>query len=144
MKIRRDFITNSSSSSYIIAFRGFSKIDEDTLEKYPFMVQYQMIAEKLLMDGDGANDYCSETTEAEVADNIVDLRDLLAENCGYEPDEFEDMLSECECIKSIYEEAKKKLDDGYKILFKDVGYDDIRNELFKNIQSDDFVILNCD
>ena len=40
MKIRTDFVTNSSSSSFIIAYNNENPIDENTLEKYPFLKEY--------------------------------------------------------------------------------------------------------
>jgi chaperonin GroEL (HSP60 family) len=41
----------------------------------------------------------------------------------------------------IYDLCKPKLNEGYKILLKEVGYDDIRNDLFMEMASDDFIIL---
>lgn len=141
MKIRRDYVTNSSSSSYIVAFKGFPKIDEDTTKKYPFIAQYEKIAKRMIMGNDNDNYYCG-TTPTEVAENIVDLRELLAENYGYDPCEFDEMIVEYEYISDIYEKAKDKLNKGYNILFKNVAYGDIRNDFFKSMESDDFIILS--
>ncbi len=141
MKIRRDYVTNSSSTSYIVAFKGLSEIDDETTKRYPFLVQYQEIAREMIF-GNGGDYYYSGTTE--IIDNAADLFNVMAEKYGYgyTDDEFKELLTEDEYLRGIYEDAKKKLSEGYKILFKDIDYGDIRNELFERIQSDDFIILD--
>lgn len=51
MKIRNDYVTNSSSSSYVIAYKSLPEIDEETLKKYPFLKNYGKLIETVLFTG---------------------------------------------------------------------------------------------
>ena len=138
MKIRTDFVTNSSSSSYVIAFKGLPKIDENTLEKYPFLKEYQKIVKNAIYSHDTSSYDTEDTDEIE---NVIDLQNYLLGMYAYDHDAFKQLCDDNEYIRDIYKECVEKIEKGYKILFKEVGHDDYRNGLFESMESDDFIIL---
>jgi topoisomerase-4 subunit A len=84
-----------------------------------------------------------ETEEGEIIDNDDELKDFIADAFGYKQT-FSEVCKEDEYAKEIYKSCKQKLNKGYKILFKNVAYNDLREKLFKKMESDDFIILRED
>ena len=120
MKIRSDFVTNSSSSSFVIAYKTNPDIPYDVAEKYPEIKYFYDIVEMLLSSDTGYETTAGErcTTKDELDSYILDN-----EACG-DIDTIEKIISEGWFSKELYDEYIKLIEDRYTILFKDIGYDD--------------------
>ncbi|MCM1500682.1 MAG: hypothetical protein NC124_19645 [Clostridium sp.] len=140
MKIRADYITNSSSSSYVIAYKILPEIDEDTLAKYPFLKNYGKLIEKVLFT-EGDNDTTAGTvsrTKEEYDKNFID-------EYGWKKDQtLEDILQDEEWLTNRYNKAIEYLEKGFNILDKSVDYNDTYcQNMIRELAEDknNFVIL---
>lgn len=134
MKYRNGFVTNSSSSNYIIAYKKDSiSVDEETKKKYPWV---GILAEGLIdmiISADGAY----ETEEADVLTDREDLEHYIRERYGewrsgrYGSGSRESIESILDRLGKDDPEQRKlcdmmlaKIEEGYHIMDKDVGYSD--------------------
>ena len=140
MKIRSTFVTNSSSSSFVIAYKSFPEIDEDTLVKYPFLKNYGKLIEKALFT---ESNY--ETTSGEVCRTKEELDEYIIDNFGWGgSNTIEKILEEEFFYEGTYNKAIKYLEEGFNILYKQIGYGD--DYCFNMIEAlsenkDNFIIL---
>lgn len=113
MKIRSDFVTNSSSSSYVIAYKGL-----DT--PHPSIKSLNKMIEIVLFSDGGY-----ETTRGEKVRTIDELDSYMVDTYGYSDlNTIDKLLSADSYAKKIHTECVKALNEGYTILFKDIGYSD--------------------
>ena len=135
MKIRCSFVTNSSSSSFIIAYKSLPEIDEDTIKKHPFLKNYNNMIEKLLLT---KTEYSS---KGEIYKTKDEVNKYLLWNYGC--DTIEELKEEIE--DDFYNDIIKYLNNGFNILFKEIDYND---EFFAHMveqvaeNNPDFVILS--
>lgn len=127
MKIREDFVTNSSSSSYVIAYKGL-----DT--PHPSIKSLNKMIEIVLFSDGGY-----ETTRGEKVRTIDELDSYMVDTYGYSDlNTIDKLLSADSYAKKIHTECVKALNEGYTILFKDVGYsDETLSALLHDIANED-------
>lgn len=140
MKIRSDYVTNSSSSSYVIAYKTLPEIDEETLAKYPFLKNYGKLIETVLFT-EGDND----TTAGVVSRTKEKYDKNFVSEYGWKKDStVESILEDDDYLTDMYNRAVEYLEKGFNILDKRVDYNDTYcSNMIKELAEDkeNFVIL---
>lgn len=143
MKIRTDFVTNSSSSSFIVAYKTPDNIEEDIIKRYPFIKHYQKLID-FIIDADSNFD-----TDAGVLFKTREHWDeYIVENYSWgDKTTLDAILNDSDWLKKVYDDVVKYLANGYAVFRKYVGYtDESLSELIDDLarDNDDFIIIDCD
>ena len=138
MKVRTSHVTNSSSSSFIIAYSNMPEFDKETLSKYPFLKTYGCLIEKILM-ATGDND----TSEGERFSNKDEVGEHILDCYSWRRNKtLEEVLEDDEWAKEEYDLMMEYINKGYNILQKSIDYcDDALVGLIEHIDDGENVTI---
>ena len=123
MKFRTDFVTNSSSSSFIIAYKP-TLFDKETLEKYSFLQNLENVLLTILESSDDLDTFSADELKTE------DSIEKFIDNACYRNKE------------ELKEKMLKYLKDRYQIYEKEIGdIDGGIRDILDALSNDNFKIL---
>lgn len=123
MKYRSDFVTNSSSSSFIISFKDDVSLDAKIKEQNPVLEHMENIVKKYFMEGTRTYNDDAATVFYNV-DYEDEVRYWIRERYGRYDESFYDIIERDEFAKNTYDKIMSELKAGNKVAVKNITYDD--------------------